>query len=294
MLNDIEKLNVGDIFYNVDLKKYTTYKVGGTASVLVLPDNVDCLIVLLKFLRLNNIKHKIIGNGSNLVFLGDYNGVLIRLDKLNDVSICDDIVVCDAGCSLIALALKCAKLGLSGLEFASGIPGTVGGAIYMNAGAYLENMAGIVQSVKVLSDDFKIIELSNSDLKFGYRSSLLQSNNFVCLSASLKLKHGNVDEILDLIEKRKNKRIETQPLEYPSAGSVFRNPDGESAWRLVEGIGYKGKRIGDAMVSLKHANFIINVGSANGNDIRSLIYEIRDKVKLKYNIELHIEQEFVE
>lgn len=294
MLNEIKNLNIGDVYENVDLKKYTTYKVGGYADILVLPFNVDCLITLLKFLDLNGIKYKIIGNGSNLVFLGDYNGVLIKLDKMNDIIINDNIVSAGAGVSLIHLALKCSKLGLSGMEFAAGIPGSVGGAVFMNAGAYNDNMAGIVKSVNVLDDNYNVIVLSNDDLMFGYRSSILQMRKYICLSVDFCLKSGNSSNILELIEKRKIKRIESQPLEFPSAGSVFRNPENESAWKLVEGIGYKGKRIGDAMVSLKHANFIINVGSASGNDIRKLIVEIKKGVKDKYNIDLHEEQEFVE
>ena len=242
----------------------------------------------------NNIKHKVIGNGSNLIFLGDYNGVLIKLDKLNNIEIKDEYIKAGAGASLICLALKCSKLGLTGMEFATGIPGTVGGAVYMNAGAYNESMSDIIESVKVLDDNYNIKELTNHDLMFNYRDSLLQHKKYICLEVNIKLNKGDIDSILELIEKRKQKRIETQPLEYPSAGSVFRNPEGESAWKLVEGIGYKGKSIGGAMVSEKHANFIINAGNADGKDIKELIDEIKKEVKIKYNIDLKAEQEFVE
>lgn len=292
MINEI--IELGEVYENADLKKYTTYKVGGKADYLVLPYDIEALVKLLKYLDHNNIKHKVIGNGSNLIFLGDYNGVLIKLDKLNNIEINDEYIKAGAGASLICLALKCSKLGLTGMEFATGIPGTVGGAVYMNAGAYNESMSDIIESVKVLDDNYNIKELTNHDLMFNYRDSLLQHKKYICLEVSIKLNKGDIDSILELIEKRKQKRIETQPLEYPSAGSVFRNPEGESAWKLVEGIGYKGKSIGGAKVSEKHANFIINAGNADGKDIKELIDEIKKEVKVKYNIDLKAEQEFVE
>ena len=216
------------------------------------------------------------------------------MDKLNNIEINDEYIKAGAGASLICLALKCSKLGLTGMEFATGIPGTVGGAVYMNAGAYNESMSDIIESVKVLDDNYNIKELTNHDLMFNYRDSLLQHKKYICLEVNIKLNKGDIDSILELIEKRKQKRIETQPLEYPSAGSVFRNPEGESAWKLVEGIGYKGKSIGGAKVSEKHANFIINAGNADGKDIKELIDEIKKEVKVKYNIDLKAEQEFVE
>ena len=293
MVNDIINLNIGEVYENIDLKKYTTYKVGGYAKVLVIPDNVDKLICLINYLNDNGIKYKIIGNGSNLVFLGDYDGVLIKLDKLNSIDINDTLINVGAGCSLIFLALKCSRMGLTGLEFATGIPGTVGGAVYMNAGAYNDSMSDIIESIRVY-DGNSIISLSKADLLFGYRDSLLQHKKYICLDATIRLKHGDTLEILDLIEKRKQKRIESQPLEYPSAGSVFRNPENNSAWKLVEGIGYKGKCIGGACVSAKHANFIINIGNASGNDIKTLVDEIKLNVKKKYDIDLKCEQEFVE
>ena len=180
------------------------------------------------------------------------------------------------------------------MEFACGIPGTVGGAIFMNAGAYKSDMGYIVSSIKVLTDDYKIKVMQNKELNFHYRSSYLQSHkNLICLEATIHLIKGNTDEILELINERKKRRLETQPLEYPSAGSVFRNPKDDYAGRLIEEIGYKGHSVGGAKVSEKHANFIINTGGATGDDIKRLIIEIQDKVKEKYNIELKVEQEFV-
>lgn len=294
MIENIKNMNIGLVYENIDLKKYTTYKVGGTGKLLVIPDTIEKLVELLNYLKENNIKYKIIGNGSNLIFVNDYNGVLIKLDKLNNVQINDKEVTAEAGASLIGLALKVSRMGLKGMEFATGIPGTIGGAVYMNAGAYKEDMASIIKKVKLLDENDNIIELNKEELEFGYRKSILQSKKYVCLEATLLLDYGDIDEIMALIEKRKQKRIETQPLEYPSAGSVFRNPENGFAWQLIDDIGYKGKRIGDAMVSEKHANFIINVGNANGSDIKELIDEIKNKVKDKYNIDLKVEQEIVE
>ena len=193
------------------------------------------------------------------------------------------------------LAIRVSRLGFTGLEFAAGIPGTIGGAIYMNAGAYKSDMGYIVTSAKILTPDYKIKTFKNSDLDFHYRSSFLQKNkDYICLEATIHLFKGKSEEIMQIIEERKKRRLETQPLEFPSAGSVFRNPEGDFAGRLIEEIGYKGKHIGGAMVSLKHANFIVNNGNAKGEDIKKLIKEIKEKIKEKYNIDLKVEQEFIE
>ncbi len=296
IIKNIEELNVGTILSDVDIKEYTTYQVGGHALGLVIPDDIEGLIILLKFLRENQIKHKILGKGSNLIF-GDsfYDGILIKLDKLNDLEIKGREIRVGAGYSLTKLATRLSRLGYTGIEFATGIPGTVGGAVYMNAGAYKSDMGYIIKSVKVLTPRYRVVEMTNYDMKFHYRTSFLQKNpDYICLEATILLKKGNAEEIMQLIEDRKKRRIETQPLEYPSAGSVFRNPEGDFAGRLIEEIGYKGYSIGDACVSEKHANFIINKGHANGDDIKKLIGEIQEKVKEKYGIELKVEQEFVE
>ena len=200
-----------------------------------------------------------------------------------------------AGYMLNKLALRVSRLGFTGMEFATGIPGTVGGGVYMNAGAYKTDMGYIVTSVKVLNPDLKIKTMYNKDLDFHYRTSFFQKNkDYICLEATISLIKGNAEEIMELINSRKQRRIESQPLEYPSAGSVFRNPEGDFAGRLIEEIGYKGKSNGGAKVSEKHANFIINNGGATGEEIKELIAEIQEKVKEKYNIDLKVEQEFVE
>lgn len=296
IIKELIDLDVGQVLQNVNIKEYTTYKAGGLATGLVIPKNVESLIDLLKFLRKNNIKHKVLGRGSNLIFNDSgYEGILIKLDNFNNLDIKGNEITVGAGYPLIKLATRLSRMGYTGLEFATGIPGTVGGAVFMNAGAYKSDMGYIVKSVKVLTPDYHIKEMTNYDMGFHYRTSFLQKNpEYVCIETTIILKKGNQDEIMQLIEDRRKRRVESQPLEYPSAGSVFRNPEGDYAGRLIEEIGYKGHRIGDAEVSVKHANFIINVGNAKGEDIKKLILEIKSKVKEKYDIDLKIEQEFVE
>ena len=173
-------MNIGLVLENVDLKKYTTYKVGGTGKLLVLPDNTSKLIELLEYIKKNNIKYKIIGNGSNLIFVNDFDGILIKLDKLNEIIISDNEIVAGAGVSLIGLALKVSRMGLKGMEFAPGIPGTIGGAIYMNAGAYKSDMASIIENVKLIDENNNIVVLNKEELEFGYRKSILQRKKYVC------------------------------------------------------------------------------------------------------------------
>lgn len=296
MIEKIKKLKIGKIIENPIMKKYTTYKVGGEALAIVYPDDVNSLIKLLKYLNENNIKYKVLGNGSNVIFKDElYDGIIINLSKLDKFEVNDTVITVGAGYNLTKLSLKVARLGLTGLEFASGIPGTVGGAVYMNAGAYKSDMGYVVSEVKVLTPELEIKTIYNRDMNFHYRTSFLKQNSgYICLEAKIVLKKGNKDEILALLEDRKQRRLMSQPLEYPSAGSVFRNPNNDFAGRLIEEIGYKGKNVGGAYVSEKHANFIVNKDNATANDIKTLINEIKEKVKEKYDIELILEQEIVE
>lgn len=292
----IEKANLGRVDKNVNLSKHTTYRVGGVAKAFVYPKNVSSLITLLKILNMNNIKYKILGNGSNLLFSDDdFDGIIIKLDEFNDVSfLSNNRIRVGAGFSLMKLSLVAAKKGLAGLEFAAGIPGTIGGAIFMNAGAYKSDMGYVVQQVKVLTPDFRVITLENREMDFHYRTSYLQKNpKYICLEVVLKLAKGEREVIEEVIKERRKRRMESQPLEYPSAGSVFRNPEGYYAGQLIEELGYKGHRNGGAMVSSKHANFIINYDHATGKEIRDLILEVHDKVLEKHGIDMKIEQEFV-
>jgi len=286
---------IGKILENESLKKYNTYKIGGIAKLVVFPSNEEKLIELLKIIKENNIKYKVIGKGSNLIFSSkEYDGILIRLDEFNNLEINENKVIVGAGYSTVKLSLETAKLGLSGLEFAAGIPGTIGGAVFMNAGAYKSDMSEVLEQIKVIDNNLNIITMSKNDLDFSYRKSFLQSNKeYICLEATLALTPLPKEEIIEKIEKRKAKRLETQPLEYPSAGSVFRNPDDVPAGKLIEDAGLKGKQIGGAMVSKKHANFIINYDNATGEDVYNLINFVKTEIKNKTGVELKQEQEFV-
>lgn len=296
IIAELRKLKCGKIETEVPLKKLTTYKLAGVAKVVVYPSDIEQLKTLLSFIKENNLKYKVIGNGSNLIFATEYyDGILIKLTAFDYLNIEDTKVVVGAGYNLIQLAYKVSRMGLSGLEFATGIPGTVGGAVYMNAGAYKSDMGYVVSEVKVLTPDLEIKTLYNKDLDFHYRTSFLQKNpGYICLEATIILKEGDVNTIMALIAERKQRRLMTQPLEYPSAGSVFRNPDGDYAWRLVELVGYKGKIFDGVLVSEKHANFIINPNGASGIAIKKLIERIKQDVKKEFNIELIVEQEIVE
>lgn len=296
IIEDLKKMDVGKIDTNVYLKDYTTFKVGGKALGIIYPDDIDDLCDIIKYLKDNDVKFKVLGNGSNVIFSDyDYNGIIIKLSNFNNLDIKGNLINVGAGYMLNKLSLRLSRLGYSGLEFAAGIPGTIGGAIYMNAGAYKSDMGYITTSVKVLTPNYEIKTLENDKLDFHYRSSFFQKNpGYTVLEATLCLPKGNPEEIMELINTRKQRRIESQPLEYPSAGSVFRNPEGDFAGRLIEEIGYKGKKLGGAQVSEKHANFIINTGNATSQDIKRLINEIQEKVKEKFGIELRAEQEFVE
>lgn len=296
VIKELESANVGKIIKNVPLSKYTTYKTGGVAKAFVYPKNIKDLIKTLKILKSNSVKYKVLGNGSNVLFSDRiYNGIIIKLDELNDVSFFGkDKVKVGAGYSLMKLALLTAKKGFTGLEFASGIPGTVGGAVFMNAGAYKSDMGYVVSQATVLTPDFKVISLENKELDFHYRTSFLKKHpDYICLEATIKLVKGDKAKIEEVIRERRKRRIASQPLEYPSAGSVFRNPDSNFAGKLIEDVGLKGKRIGGAMVSDKHANFIVNYNHATSSEIKSLIDEVHDKVKDRYGVDLKIEQELV-
>lgn len=296
MKEKLEKLRVGKIIYNEPMSKHTTYKIGGNVFCIVYPNNIENLTKLMKFIKENNLKYKVIGNGSNLIFTDEYyDGIIVNLKEFDNLEINGTVVRVGAGYNLMKLAQKVAKYGLTGLEFAAGIPGTVGGAVYMNAGAYNTDMGYIVSEILVLTPDLQVKKMYNRDLDYHYRDSFLQRNpGYICLEATLVLKRGNADAIKTLMEDRKQRRLLTQPLEYPSAGSVFRNPKDDFAGRIIEELGFKGKSIGGAKVSEKHANFIINTGNATFNDVKTLIELIQKEVKEKYNIELKVEQEFVE
>lgn len=292
----IEENEIGKYLENVKMSNYTTYRVGGIARILVYPKDIKKLVKLLKYLKKENVLYKVLGNGSNTLFSDKkYDGVIIKLDNLDNIDFLATMVKAGAGVNLIRLSSLTIKKGLSGLEFATGIPGTVGGGVFMNAGAYKSDMGYVVKSAKVLTPKFEIITMTNKELDFHYRTSFLQNNrDYICLEATFQLKKGNRQEMLELVKDRKERRLDSQPLEYPSAGSVFRNPDPEHpAGKLIEDLGIKGLTKGGAQISKKHANFIINIGNAKAKDIKELIEFIEERVEERYNIKLKVEQEFV-
>ena len=286
-----------EYYEQANLKRYNTYRIEVICNYLVIPKDREELRILLKYLVEHEEKYIVLGNGSNVIFKEAlYDGVVILLNKLNKVNIDDDTVNVEAGYSLQRLAVECCNMGLSGLEFACGIPGFMGASIAMNAGAYNSSLAEVVESVEVINPDFEIVTMTNSDLEFDYRDSFFKKNKgYVIISAVLKLERGSKEEILEKISKRRVKRLETQPLDMPSAGSVFRNPkDMPASGALIEQCGLKGYDIGGAMISDKHANFIVNKGGATGRDIVKLIDKAKTEVKNQFGVDLVLEQIIVD
>ena len=284
--------NVAALETDVPLSSMTTLRIGGTAKYVAYPDDSVSLDSLIRIIRKNHLPFKLIGKGSNLLCSDrDFDGVIIRLEKFNDFYIVDTSIVAQAGCSIIAVAYAAMKAGLSGLEFASGIPGSVGGVTFMNAGAYRSSMSDVIDSVFVYRDG-KFEWVPKDECGFGYRTSIFQSHpDWIVIAIRLNMVKRDPSEIRALMDSRRERRMASQPLERPSAGSVFRNPDEVPAWKLIEGIGYRGHRIGDAQVSEKHVNFIVNDGHARAEDFLALTEEIQKLVKEKYGISLHMEVE---
>lgn len=308
-----EKLSIfGKVIENEDLSKYTTYKVGGITKYLLLPNSLDNLLKSINYLNNNNIKYFIIGNGSNLLISdGIYDGVVIKLSELNNFKINDNILNAEAGAYIPLLSSKLAKEGYSGFEWACNLPSTIGGAIYGNAEAYKVSISDNLIDITILKNS-KLEVIKKENIKFGYRTSTFkEEKNLVILSARFKLEKKDSNEILNIIKERSKKRLESQPTNYPSAGSVFRNVDASfyedkvkkynllvvngviPAGYLIEKAGLKGYSIGGAMISEKHANFIINYNNASFYDILSLMNLIKEKVKEKFDIDLISEQEII-
>lgn len=294
-MNLEQKLSAyGDVERNEPLSKHTTFRIGGNASYFIYPKNEICFMRILELLKEAGLPYKIFGKGSNLLCSDDdYEGAVICLDRYMTEFYFEEDGTCvaQAGCSIILLAHEAMKRSFTGLEFASGIPGTFGGAMYMNAGAYKSSISDILQSVFILKDD-TCVWIDQSELEYSYRHSRFQQeDDWIILGGRIKLTSGDQKEIRDLMDSRRKRRMESQPLNKPCAGSMFRNPKEAQAWELIEKIGYRGKRIGGAMVSEKHANFIVNEEQATAQDIAMLVDEIQKKVKAEYDIDLHTEVE---
>jgi len=279
---------------NVNLKKYNTYKLDCIAKELFIPKGINELLEILNYIKNNNLKYKILGGGSNVIFKNkEYDGVIVKLDDFNKLEISNGEVTVGAGVNVMKLVLTLANHNLGGLEFASLLPGTIGGAIYNNAGAYGKEFSDIVTEVTVLNPNLEIETFNEYD--HSYRSSFFKENSdYIILEAKINVIPMEKETILFNIQEKKEARLKTQPLNYPSAGSVFRNPEGNYAGKLIEEANLKGISIGDAKVSEKHANFIINNGNATGEEITKLIEKIQTEVKKKYNVDLILEQEIIE
>ena len=284
----------GEVLENVSLKKYNTYKIGGYAKYVVKPHDINCLKELIKFLKDNNYNYFIIGKGSNLILPDeDYNGVVIILDNLNSIKYEKDYVYVEAGCSLNVFISNLINNNYKGLENLYGIPGTIGGAIVQNAGCYGSIISDNLISVVYLENN-TIKEITKNKCDFEYRNSIFKNNKEkIILSCKFKLDKGNKNEMLDIIKSNMIKRKNNQPLEYPNAGSVFRNPFNLSAGKLIEDNNLKGYNINGAYISEKHANFIINKNNATSKDIKELIKCIQDTVYKNEKIELILEQEII-
>ena len=270
-----------DVRRDEPMRKHTTFRVGGSADFFVPVKDRDALIGATSFLKANGIPYFLLGNGSNLLVSDQgYRGVILQLTgDLAEIDFDGEYVRAGAGVQLMRLAAQAAERGLSGLEFASGIPGTVGGAIVMNAGAYGGEMVQVVESADIFFPGEGIMTLANPDLHFGYRHSVLKEKEGVVLSVALRLQFGEKETIIDKIADLKEQRRAKQPLEYASAGSTFKRPEGAFAGKLISDAGLKGCAIGDACVSEKHAGFIVNKGNASADEIYRLIREVQDKVQ---------------
>ena len=286
--------HLGLLLENEPLAKHTTLRVGGPARLFVVPNSKESLIQTLKLIKKEQLNYKVIGRGSNLLPSDQlFEGVIVKCDKgIDHIEISGTSVTVGAGVSTILLANRVSKHNLSGLEFISGVPGSVGGAIYMNAGAYNKEIKDVLVKVLVLDDEGELRWLTPTDLNFGYRTSVMQSQpNWTIIEAVLELEQGNSEEIADLMKMRKIRRIESQPTNMPSAGSTFRNPLPHYSWQLIEESGLRGVRIGGAEVSKKHCNFVVNVGDATAQDIYDLIQHVQTVVFERSGIKLHPEVE---
>ena len=277
------------IIKNKNLKNYNTYKLNSVCKTFIEIDNEEEIINLIK-----NIKepYKIIGNGSNLILPEYINGNIIHLN-LKNIKINNEEIIVESGVLLPNLVNITINNNLTGLEWASGIPASLGGAIMNNAGAYKHSILEYVTKIKIFEEG-TIKEITKDEIKASHHQTNLKNKNIIILSATLKLEKGNKEESLKLVKEYAQKRASSQPTEYPSAGSVFQNPEGDYAGRIIESLGLKNFHINDAYVSEKHANFIVNKNDASSKDILNLIKIIQDKCEKEYKIKLKLEQEIID
>ena len=282
----------GNIKTFEDMDKHTTFRAGGCADVFVTPQSITEAADIVRLLLAQNAEYTVIGNGSNLLVSDNgYRGCIVCMgNETGNINVRDNTITAGAGALLSRIANTAYEKGLAGLEFASGIPGTLGGAVVMNAGAYGKEMKDVIESVNLL--DAKTggtVIFSGEDMKFDYRTSVVKEHPYIVLEATLKLEEGNREDIKEQMDELAKRRKEKQPLEFPSAGSTFKRPEGYFAGKLIEDAGLKGCRIGGACVSEKHSGFVVNKGGATASDIIKLIKKIRMTVNEKFGVMLEPE-----
>lgn len=293
--NFYDKLNnviaKDSILIDEPMSRHTTFRVGGPADFFVTPKAKEEVRDVIRICKEAGMLYYIIGNGSNLLVSdAGYRGVIVQIYKeMNEVKVEGDLVKAQAGALLSGIAAKALGAELSGFEFASGIPGTIGGACVMNAGAYGGEMKDVMESVTVLTGEGKIIELGRNELELGYRTSVIAKKGYIVLGAVLKLERGDGEKIKTYMDELKEKRVTKQPLEYPSAGSTFKRPEGYFAGKLIEDAGLRGFQVGGAQVSEKHCGFVINRDHATAADIMELMRQVQIRVKENSGVDLEPE-----
>ena len=293
--NFYDKLNnviaKDSILIDEPMSRHTTFRVGGPADFFVTPKAKEEVRDVIRICKEAGMPYYIIGNGSNLLVSdAGYRGVIVQIYKeMNEVKVEGDLVKAQAGALLSGIAAKALGAELSGFEFASGIPGTIGGACVMNAGAYGGEMKDVLESVTVLTGEGKIIELGRNELELGYRTSVIAKKGYIVLGAVLKLERGDGEKIKTYMDELKEKRVTKQPLEYPSAGSTFKRPEGYFAGKLIEDAGLRGFQVGGAQVSEKHCGFVINRDHAKAADIMELMRQVQIRVKENSGVDLEPE-----
>jgi UDP-N-acetylmuramate dehydrogenase len=296
LFTEIKDLNIGKVKRNELLSQHTTMKIGGPADIFIEPSSLENIQKVMTFLKDRQIPWRAIGRGSNLLVSDKgIEGVVIKLGSgLDHLTINDSTITVGGGHSLVSLSTLISKKGLSGLEFASGIPGSVGGAVYMNAGAHGSDISKILTKAHVLFEDGSIEWILNDEMEFTYRTSVLQKKRpGIVLEAEFQLSKGDRTAIVSQMQKNKDYRKETQPWNFPCAGSIFRNPLPNYAGKLIEDAGLKGFQMGGAKISEMHGNFIVNAGNATAKDVLDLIQYIKDTILNLYGIKMETEVEII-
>ena len=284
-----------DILTEEPMSRHTTFRIGGEAACFIRISSEEQLQKLIPYFENVGVEYFVLGKGSNLL-VGDkgYPGVILQIsDACQQIEAEENRLQVQAGAALSKVALFAMERGLEGLEFAAGIPGTVGGGVVMNAGAYGGEMKQVVESVRVLSSEGEILTLDNDTMEFGYRTSIIRNRNFTVLSVTFRLREGNREEIRARIEDFQKRRMEKQPLNYPSAGSTFKRPEGYFAGKLIQDAGLRGYQVGGAQVSEKHCGFVINKENATATDVVNLIHDVQRIVYEKFQVQLDTEVKFL-